>query len=86
MNISFLGTTLDSADSINIHGEYLTNLSAHADYAESLKWLAGFERAPKNTFITHGEPVDSDVMRLHIEEQLHWKTTVPDYLEAVHLD
>lgn len=85
---------LDGAESIKIHGqyvpihanvEYLPNLSAHADYAEILDWLEGFESAPKATFITHGEPIASDCMRLHIEEELHWKTIVPDYLQTVEL-
>ena len=86
---------LAGAESIKIHGqyvpvranvEYLPNLSAHADYSEIIAWLSGFESAPKTTFITHGEPVAADAMRLHIEEQLHWKTIVPDYLETVTLD
>ena len=38
------------------------------------------------TFITHGEPVAADAMRLHLEEQLRWSVTVPDYLETVNLD
>jgi metallo-beta-lactamase family protein len=86
---------LDGAEEIKIHGEYvpvkasvesITNLSAHADYAEILDWLRGFESAPKKTFIVHGEPVAADAMRRHIEEQLHWHTEVPDYLETVNLD
>lgn len=86
---------LEGADSVKIHGEYVPvranveyvpNLSAHADYAEIISWLGGFERAPKKTFITHGEPIAADAMRLHVEEQLHWQTIVPDYLETVNLD
>ncbi len=85
---------LDGAESIKIHGEYIpvhanvefiSNLSAHADYSEILDWLGGFERAPKQTFITHGEPVAADAMRLHIEETLRWQVVVPDYLETVTL-
>jgi metallo-beta-lactamase family protein len=86
---------LSGVDSIKIHGEYLpvraqvefiSNLSAHADYAEILEWLGGFEAPPKTTFITHGEPIAADAMRLHIEEKLHWETCVPDYLQTVTLD
>ena len=85
---------LDGADAIKIHGEYvpvrarvelISNLSAHADYSEVLDWLRGFEKPPRKTFITHGEPVAADMMRLHIEEQLHWPVEVPDYLETVEL-
>ncbi|WP_036302578.1 MBL fold metallo-hydrolase RNA specificity domain-containing protein [Methylotenera sp. L2L1] len=86
---------LDGAESIKIHGEYIpvranveliSNLSAHADYAEILDWLGGFETPPKKTFIVHGEPVAADSMRRHIEEQLHWQVEVPEYLETVRLD
>ena len=86
---------LDGVESIKIHGEYvpvrakvtlISNLSAHADFSEIIAWLGGFESPPKKTFITHGEPVAADAMRLHIEEQLHWRVVVPDYLETVTLD
>jgi metallo-beta-lactamase family protein len=86
---------LDGVDSIKIHGEYvpvraqvefLSNLSAHADYVEILAWLGGFDQPPQTTFITHGEPVAADTMRHHIEEELHWQVVVPDYLQTVTLD
>jgi len=86
---------LDGVESIKIHGEYVpvradveyvSNLSAHADYSEILDWLHGFETPPKKTFITHGEPVAADAMRIHIEEKLHWQVVVPDYLETVTLN
>lgn len=86
---------VEGAPSIKIHGEYLpvrakvaliSNLSAHADYAEILAWLSDFVAPPKKTFVTHGEPLAADAMRLHIEEQLHWPVVVPDYLETVSLD
>jgi metallo-beta-lactamase family protein len=86
---------LDGAESIKIHGEYIpvranveyvSNLSAHADYSEIIDWLGGFETPPKKTFITHGEPSAADAMRLHIEEQLNWQVVVPDYLETVSLN
>ncbi|NOU25962.1 MAG: MBL fold metallo-hydrolase [Methylotenera sp.] len=85
---------LAGVESIKIHGEYvpvraqveyLPNLSAHADYAEIIEWLGGFEQAPKRTYITHGEPEAADAMRLHVEEQLKWRVVVPEYLETVTL-
>jgi metallo-beta-lactamase family protein len=36
--------------------ERLNALSAHADQAEILHWLDGFESPPKQTFVVHGEP------------------------------
>ncbi|HEU4708279.1 MAG TPA: MBL fold metallo-hydrolase RNA specificity domain-containing protein, partial [Methylophilaceae bacterium] len=85
---------LAGAESIKIHGEYypvraeieyISNLSAHADRNEILDWLKGFDTPPRATFITHGEPVAADAMRLFIEEKLDWNVVVPDYLETVEL-
>lgn len=86
---------IDGAESIKIHGEYvpvkadvefISNFSAHADYAEILAWLGGFVTPPKKTFIVHGEPIAADAMRIHIEEKLRWRIKVPEYLETVTLD
>lgn len=83
------------ADSIKIHGQYvavraeivsLSNLSAHTDYVETLDWLKGFRVPPRRTFITHGESAAADSLRLHIQEELHWNCSVPDYLEHVALE
>jgi metallo-beta-lactamase family protein len=83
-------TILSGAESVKIHGQYvpiraevavINNLSAHADCGEILDWLRGFGRAPRETFITHGEPVAADALRRRIEEQLRWRVRVPDYLE-----
>lgn len=85
---------LAGAESVKIHGEYvpvraeveiLSNLSAHADYAEILGWLEHFKAAPRQTFVTHGEPVAADALRHRIEERLHWRCKVPDYKEQVDL-
>ena len=85
---------VNGASEVKIHGEYIpikariasmTSLSAHADYVEILQWLKQFKQAPKLTFVTHGEPVAADAMRLHIEEQLKWQTCVPEYLQKVNL-
>ena len=82
------------APSIRIHGEdvpvraevaRIDALSAHADANEIEQWLRGFERPPKRTFITHGEPAAADALRQRIERQLHWDVQVPDYLEQVEL-
>jgi metallo-beta-lactamase family protein len=87
-------TILSGAEAVKIHGEYvpiraevavINNLSAHADYAEILDWLRGFGRPPRETFITHGEPVAADALRRRIEEQLRWRVRVPDYLEKAML-
>ena len=80
--------------SIRLHGEWMTvradiahvdNLSAHADADEILGWLAGFERPPRQTFITHGEPVASEAMRHRIQRELGWPCEVPEYRASVEL-
>lgn len=81
---------LAGAPAIKIHGEYVAvraqvrqidNMSAHADAAEILSWLGHFDRPPRRTFITHGEPAAADALRHRIKEQLGWDCLVPDYLE-----
>jgi metallo-beta-lactamase family protein len=78
------------ATEVKIHGEYvpvraevvkMDSMSAHADYSEILEWLRGFKRAPKHTFVTHGEPAAADEMRRRIEETLGWAVSVPEYRE-----
>lgn len=85
---------LSGIESVKIHGEYvpvrarvenLSMLSAHADANEILRWLRGFEQAPRMTFITHGEPTASDALRHRIEEELGWRCTVPEHLQKVDL-
>lgn len=63
---------------INCVVENIEELSAHADYAEIIAWLEGFEAPPKTVFITHGEPVAADHLRQVIERQLGWNVVVPD--------
>jgi metallo-beta-lactamase family protein len=86
---------LQGAQSVKIHGTQvpikaevavLDNLSAHADCAEIIQWLRGFRRAPKETFITHGEPAAADALRLRIEAELGWNCRAPDHMETVALD
>lgn len=85
---------LAGAESIKIHGEYvpiraeiamLNNFSAHADWYEVVEWLKSFPEAPRQTFITHGEPDAADSMRHQIEWQLKWPCVVPEYLQKINL-
>ncbi|AOZ01252.1 MBL fold metallo-hydrolase [Cupriavidus sp. USMAHM13] len=64
---------------INANVEQLTSLSAHADADEILAWLRGFARAPRRTFIVHGEPDGADALRQRIEHELGWPVTMPEY-------
>jgi metallo-beta-lactamase family protein len=85
---------LEGVPAIKIHGEYVAlnaqvrqidNLSAHADGNELMAWLRHFRKAPKRTFITHGEPPAADALRRRIKEELHWDCRVPEYRDQVEL-
>ena len=85
----------DGAAELKIHGGYvpvraevvsLGMLSAHADREELMRWLGGFERAPKMTFVTHGEPDAADSLRHLIKERLGWPVRVPEHGERARLD
>lgn len=60
--------------------------SAHADWAEVLRWLQGMESSvPRQTFLTHGEPEAAIAMAGHIKEKFGWNVHVPQYGEHVEL-
>lgn len=82
------------AREIKIHGAYvpvraevvtLDMFSAHADCDELMRWIAGFERGPKMTFVTHGESAASDALRHRITEDLGWNARAPEHSERVTL-
>lgn len=56
----------------------LPELSAHADASEIIRWLRGFKKPPRRTFIVHGEPDASDALRVRIERELGWDAAVVD--------
>ena len=47
--------------------------------------LARLPGAPRRVFVTHGEPVAADRLRLAIEERHRWPCTVAEQLQAVDL-
>lgn len=76
----------DGARELKIHGQWvpmqaevadLPMLSAHADADEILRWLGGFERPPRETFIVHGEASASEALRVRIDRDLGWQASVP---------
>ena len=84
----------DGATEIKIFGEYvpvraevisLDMFSAHADREELMRWLGGFDKGPKQTFVIHGEPTGSDALRHSISEKLGWSARVPEHLERAEL-
>ncbi|NML15934.1 MBL fold metallo-hydrolase [Azohydromonas caseinilytica] len=55
----------------------LGGLSAHADAAQLVQWLRGMPRAPRQVFVTHGEPGPADALRQRIGRELGWPATAP---------
>jgi metallo-beta-lactamase family protein len=87
------GRTLsEGARQVRIFGEdypvraavhVIDSFSAHGDYNEILRWLSGFKRAPRRTFLVHGEPKAIDAMRDHITSTYKaWQVEIPAYREA----
>jgi metallo-beta-lactamase family protein len=61
--------------------ERIGSFSAHADWQEILRWLEGMPAAPRQTFLTHGEPAAANAMAAHIKARLGWNASVPVYGE-----
>jgi metallo-beta-lactamase family protein len=64
---------------VRCHIERIGSFSAHADWKEVLRWLAGLPSAPRKVFVTHGEPEAAQAMRSHISEKFGWSVEVPQY-------
>jgi metallo-beta-lactamase family protein len=60
-------------------------LSAHADRSALLGWLRGFRKAPRQTWVVHGEPLAAHALRDAIRSELGWKVEVPGPGAAVDL-
>ncbi len=87
-------TLVGGATSVKIFGEYvpvraevvnLDMLSAHADKEQLLAWAGAMTHAPKRVFVTHGEPVAADALRLALQERHGWPCEVPEYRQTVAL-
>jgi metallo-beta-lactamase family protein len=70
---------------VHAHIESISSLSAHADSDEIMRWLRGFKRAPRKTFIVHGELDSSTALRDRIVKELGWEAVIPTYKEVVAL-
>lgn len=77
---------LEGARETKIYGQWLPinaeiaelpMLSAHADSDELMRWLSGFQRAPRRVFVVHGEAGASEALRERIQRELGWSVCVP---------
>ena len=77
----------DGAKEIRIFGEEIPvraritvsdAYSAHADQGEILRWLRGFSRVPRMTYIIHGEPDAALALREKVSQDLGWPAKVAE--------
>jgi metallo-beta-lactamase family protein len=57
--------------------------SAHAGKSELLRWLTALPAPPKQTYLTHGEPVAAQALQAAIQQKFQWKAAVAKYLDTV---
>jgi metallo-beta-lactamase family protein len=85
---------LDGEKDVRIQGEThrvrariarISGFSAHADRDELTRWLQSLGNQPDQTFITHGEPEAAEAFSDHLQNNLGWQTTVPNYLDKAAL-
>jgi metallo-beta-lactamase family protein len=85
---------VDGAPAVKIHGQMIPvhariatieSMSAHADSHEIMRWLGGFTRAPRLTFIVHGEPPAMEALAGTIASKLGWTCRMPQWNETVEL-
>jgi len=78
---------VDRAPYVRIFGEpvpvrasiyTLGGLSAHADRDALLGWLGRFEKAPRHTYVVHGEADTALGFAETIKEQLGWRVETPE--------
>jgi metallo-beta-lactamase family protein len=85
---------VDGAGAVKIHGALvpvaativkIDSMSAHADQREILRWLRGFTRPPRMTYLVHGEPGPMATLKQVIETELGWQAHMPTLGESVEL-
>jgi metallo-beta-lactamase family protein len=80
------------ANEVKIFGEmvpiraevsHLEGFSGHADADELMSWMHQLERAPRHTFVVHGDPDATDTLRFRIGNELGWRASVPPHAQPV---
>jgi metallo-beta-lactamase family protein len=84
----------EGAKALNLFGQQVPvraeivemgQLSAHAGKSELMRWLTGLQVPPKQTFLTHGEPVAAQSLQQAIVQNFKWKAAVARYLDSVEI-
>jgi metallo-beta-lactamase family protein len=57
--------------------------SDHADTPELLQWLRTCAQKPSATYLVHGEPAASSLLRATIARELGWNVQVAQWMQKV---
>ncbi|TWT99855.1 Ribonuclease [Botrimarina colliarenosi] len=95
MAVGTRGRRLEEGEpTIRMHGEDIPvraaiekvpGLSGHADRSGLLRWLSHIKTAPKQTFLTHGEPDSAAALAATLRKERGWEVTVPAMAESAEL-
>jgi len=85
----------EGAHEIKIEGVYypvkakiesISTLSSHADQSDILKWVEKISPEPEKIFISHGEPMAANALRVKLKDTYGWQNiVVPKLLEEFEL-
>lgn len=86
---------LDGAKEIRLFGKNhpiklkikrIEGFSAHAGKQELFNWVTSLKKPPKQVIITHGEEVAALHFSKFVENEMGWKTIVPEYKDTITLN
>ena len=66
--------------------ERIDSMSAHADAGEIMRWLSGFTRAPRMTFLVHGDPAAVQALSVRVGSERGWPVHIARHRETIGLD
>ena len=79
--VKLLGRVLPVAARI----ERIDSMSAHADAGEIMRWLSGFARPPRMTYLVHGEASGLEALAARITSEKQWPVHIAADGERVEL-
>ncbi len=65
--------------------ERIDSMSAHADYRETMRWLSGFTKPPRMTYLVHGDPIALAALASRITAEKRWPVHIAVYQERADL-
>lgn len=71
---------------VRAHVDALDTLSAHADRAELLHWVAGMQRPPGTVYLVHGEPGPAAVLAAALRERFGLSARIAEDGQTVSLE